>query len=59
METQIQTLKEAIVADYARFTEAQIRDLVGAPSIEEEDECLCGKKINECDEAYVHITSGC
>ena len=33
--------------------------MVGAPSIEESDECLCGKNINECDEAYVHITSGC
>ena len=27
-------------------TEAQIRDAVGAPSLEDEDECLCGKKIN-------------
>jgi hypothetical protein len=39
-------------------TEAQIRDAVGAPSLEDEDECLCGKKINECDESYDHITSG-
>ena len=40
-------------------TEAQIRDAVGAPSLEDEDECLCGKKNENCDEAYVHITSGC
>lgn len=51
--------KQSVRDGEQRYTEAQIRDLVGAPSIEEEDECLCGNKIKDCDEAYVHITSGC
>ena len=42
-----------------RYTEAQIRDMVGAPSIEEENTCLCGEPLDECSEAYVHMTSGC
>ena len=39
-------------------TEDQIRSAVGAPSIEEEGTCLCGKLIDDCDEAYEHMTSG-
>ena len=41
-----------------RFTEAQIRSMVGAPSIEEEELCLCGDKLNECDDSYGHMTHG-
>jgi hypothetical protein len=51
--------KQSVRDGEQRYTESQIRDMVGAPSIEELDECLCGKNINECDEAYVHVTSGC
>ena len=41
-----------------RFTEAQIRSMVGAPSIEEDELCLCGDKLNECDDSYSHMTHG-
>ena len=56
-------MKKFIVTPFAKpkevLSESQIRDIVGAQSIEYEDETLCGKQINECDEAYAHITSGC
>ena len=29
-----------------------------APDPEDESFCVCGKKIDDCDEAYEHITSG-
>ena len=41
-----------------RYTEAQIRSLVGAPDIDEENTCLCGDPLDECPEAYVHVTHG-
>ena len=41
------------------LTEADIRDMVGAPDPEEEKYCLCGELLSECDEGYVHMTSGC
>ena len=41
-----------------RFTEAQIRSMVGAPSIEEDELCICGDKLNECDDSYGHMTHG-
>jgi len=41
------------------LTEAQMRSLMGAPTIEEENTCLCGEPLDECPEAYVHVTSGC
>jgi len=40
------------------LTEAQVRSLVGAPSQEESETCMCGKKLNECDESYEHMTHG-
>ena len=40
------------------YTEEQIRSLVGAPTLEEEQTCACGEQITECDEAYEHMTSG-
>ena len=61
-------LPDDIAEDYAnmRFeneggalSEAQWRSLMGAPSIEEENTCLCGEPIDECPDAYVHVTSGC
>ena len=39
-------------------TEAEIRAAVGAPSIEEEDTCMCGEPIDTCDDAYSHMTHG-
>lgn len=41
-----------------RYTEAEIRAMVGAPSIEEEEICGCGEPINECPDAYEHVTHG-
>ena len=47
------------------YTEDQIRDMVGAPTIEEElaeqarherNECVCG--VINCPEEYAHTTSG-
>tara|TARA_Y100000389_G_scaffold139992_1_gene137798 strand:+ start:1310 stop:1531 length:222 start_codon:yes stop_codon:yes gene_type:complete len=38
--------------------EATVRDIVGAPTPEEEKFCVCGELIEECDEGYVHMTSG-
>ena len=39
-------------------TEDQIRDAVGAPTREEEEHCMCGKKLENCDEGYEHMTHG-
>lgn len=41
-----------------RYTEDQIRDMVGAPTREEEEMCLCGEKLDGCKDAYIHVTSG-
>ena len=38
--------------------EAIVRDIVGAPTVEEEEHCVCGKRIEECDDAYDHMTNG-
>ena len=40
------------------LTEAQVRDLVGAPEYEAIDTCLCGELLESCPDAYVHMTSG-
>ena len=41
-----------------RYTESQIRDLVGAPTIEESETCMCGEKLDKCPDAYGHMTHG-
>ena len=41
-----------------KLTEAQVRDLVGAPTPEEEQTCVCGEDIDECPDAYEHMTHG-
>ena len=41
-----------------KLTEAQIRDMVGAPTPEEEQTCVCGEDIDVCPEAYEHMTHG-
>jgi len=56
---QVSLLAECSVRDgEQRYTKAQIRDMVGAPTIEEEETCMCGELINECDDAYSHMTHG-
>lgn len=41
------------------FSEAQIRDLVGAPTEQESEYCMCGEVLNKCTDAYEHMTHGC
>lgn len=50
--------KQSLRDGEQRYTESQIRDLVGAPSLEEDGDCICGQAITDCNEAYVHMTSG-
>ena len=38
--------------------EATVRDMVGAPTELEDQYCICGELLEECDEGYVHMTSG-
>jgi hypothetical protein len=40
------------------LTEEQVRDIVGAPSLEESITCVCGNRLNECKESYQHMTHG-
>tara|TARA_A200000113_G_scaffold223081_1_gene237930 strand:- start:2632 stop:2964 length:333 start_codon:yes stop_codon:yes gene_type:complete len=56
---QIKLLAEQSVRDgEQRYTEAQIRDMVGAPTIEEEETCICGEPLEDCPEGYEHMTMG-
>ncbi len=56
---QIKLLAEqSFVGGKQKYTEAQIRDMVGAPSIEEDELCICGEPLETCDEAYDHMTMG-
>lgn len=41
-----------------RYTEDQIRSMVGAPSNEEDGLCPCGKILESCPDSYVHMSSG-
>lgn len=50
--------EQSIVNGEQTLTEDQIRSMVGAPSREEEEYCICGDKIDECKDAYVHMSSG-
>lgn len=40
------------------LTEDKVRDIVGAPSIEESETCECGKKLDQCKNSYEHMTHG-
>jgi len=33
------------------FTESEVRDIVGAPTREEEEMCVCGDRIEDCKTA--------
>lgn len=51
--------KQSMRGGEQRYTEADIRDMVGAPSKEEEEYCLCGKKLSDNSlECYSHMTQG-
>ena len=42
-----------------RYTEDQIRDMMGAPTVEESKTCICGKSLDEFDpECYSHMAKG-
>ena len=42
-----------------RYTEDHIRDLIGAPSRDEEAYCVCGKSLDEYDpDCYFHMSQG-
>ena len=41
-----------------QLTEDQVRAIVGAPSVQESETCLCGKELNTCPDAYEHMTHG-
>ena len=38
--------------------EALVRDMVGAPDIEDEKFCTCGELLETCDDAYSHMSKG-
>lgn len=50
--------KQSVRDGEQRYTEDQIRAMVGAPTQEEENTCMCGEPINECDDAYSHMSHG-
>lgn len=41
-----------------KYTEDQVRAIVGAPTKEEEETCMCGDPIDTCPDAYEHMTHG-
>lgn len=50
--------KQSIRDGEQRYTEDQIRAMVGAPSKEEEETCTCGDPLNSCPDSYEHMTHG-
>ena len=40
------------------LTEEQVRDIVGAPTLEESITCVCGDRLDECKDSYDHMTQG-
>ena len=40
------------------LNEDTVRNIVGAPTLEESITCVCGEKLNECKDSYEHMTSG-
>lgn len=50
--------KQSIVNGEQTLSESQVRAMVGAPDIEEESKCICGKDLEECEDAYSHMTQG-
>ncbi len=50
--------KQSIVDGEQTLTEDQVRSMMGAPSKEEDDTCMCGDPIDTCPDAYEHMTHG-
>ena len=40
------------------LTEERVRDIVGAPTLEESITCVCGDQLDECKDSYEHMTHG-
>ena len=60
-EDMIRLLAEQSIIDgKQKFTESDIRDMVGAPTREEEENelCMCGEPLDTCPDAYSHVTMG-
>lgn len=53
--------KQSVRDGEQRYTEDQIRDMVGAPTREESEHCICGKSLEYVQmnsECYSHMTKG-
>ena len=50
--------KQSIRDGEQRYTEDQIRSMVGAPSIKESEKCACGDDLSTCPDSYEHMTHG-
>lgn len=50
--------KQSIVDGEQKLTEDQVRSMMGAPSKEEDETCMCGDPIDTCPDAYEHMTHG-
>ena len=59
-DDQTKMLAEQSIRDgEQRYSEEQIRAIVGAPSIEEADTCLCGRSLSNFNpECYIHMSKG-
>ena len=59
-DEMIRLLAEQSIRDgEQRYTEDQIRAMVGAPSVEESKHCVCGKSLDEFDsDCYTHMAKG-
>ena len=54
------TIEEAIELSNQgrRFTESEVRSIVGAPTQQEEETCMCGELLAKCPDAYDHMSHG-
>ncbi len=53
-------MEKGVKMDYEKLTEEQQAHVDAANDAATDDHtiCMCGKLIDECDESYVHMTSG-
>jgi len=58
MNDLYQEYEQALSVNGGALSEAQIRSLVGAPSIEESETCMCGEALASCPNSYEHMTHG-
>jgi hypothetical protein len=58
MNTYELLAKQSKVNGEQTLTEDQVRSMMGAPTREEEEYCICGDKIKDCPDGYEHMTMG-